>query len=149
MPIAMAVFRGDDWKLDYEGRPPLRPAVCIGQIVHHDALEDGRHNILLHGVCRAKIVRLIEPTSERPYRMARLEPLEAVEEQPPPMHHVRRALKSMLTGPRVYYAFGRDFATANTEFIPFGSERIGRQSQTWVRTERGWKIVSAHVSFLS
>jgi len=45
--------------------------------------------------------------------------------------------------------FGRDFATANTEFIPFGSERIGRQSQTWVRTERGWKIVSAHVSFLS
>lgn len=45
--------------------------------------------------------------------------------------------------------FGRDFATANTEFIPFGSERIGRQSQTWVRTQRGWKIVSAHVSFLS
>lgn len=45
--------------------------------------------------------------------------------------------------------FGRDFATANTEFIAFGSERIGRQSQTWVRTERGWKIVSAHVSFLS
>jgi hypothetical protein len=45
--------------------------------------------------------------------------------------------------------FGRDFATANTEFVPLGSERIGRQSQTWVRTERGWKIVSAHVSFLS
>lgn len=45
--------------------------------------------------------------------------------------------------------FGRDFATANTEFIPSGSERIGRQSQTWVRTQRGWKIVSAHVSFLS
>jgi hypothetical protein len=45
--------------------------------------------------------------------------------------------------------FGRDFATANTEFIPFGSERIGRQSQTWVRTQHGWKIVSAHVSFLS
>lgn len=45
--------------------------------------------------------------------------------------------------------FGRDFATANTEFIPFGSEHIGRQSQTWVRTQRGWKIVSAHVSFLS
>lgn len=45
--------------------------------------------------------------------------------------------------------FGRDFATANTEFIPFGSERIGRQSQTWVRTHAGWKIVSAHVSFLA
>lgn len=45
--------------------------------------------------------------------------------------------------------FGRDFATANAEFIPFGAERIGRQSQTWVRTSAGWKIVSAHVSFLA
>lgn len=45
--------------------------------------------------------------------------------------------------------FGRDFGTANTEYIPHGSERIGRQSQTWVRTPQGWKIVSAHVSFLA
>jgi hypothetical protein len=44
--------------------------------------------------------------------------------------------------------FGRDFGTANTEYIPHGSERIGRQSQTWVRSADGWKIVSAHVSFL-
>jgi hypothetical protein len=45
--------------------------------------------------------------------------------------------------------FGRDFATANTEFVPFGTGRTGRQSQTWVRTDAGWKIVSAHVSFLA
>jgi hypothetical protein len=45
--------------------------------------------------------------------------------------------------------FGRDFATANTEFVPFGTGRTGRQSQTWVRTVAGWKIVSAHVSFLA
>jgi 1-carboxybiuret hydrolase subunit AtzH-like protein len=45
--------------------------------------------------------------------------------------------------------FGRDFGIANTEYIPFGSERIGRQSQTWVRTDEGWKIVAAHVSFLA
>jgi hypothetical protein len=45
--------------------------------------------------------------------------------------------------------FGRDFATANTEFVPSGTERIGRQSQTWARTGAGWKIVSAHVSFLA
>jgi hypothetical protein len=44
--------------------------------------------------------------------------------------------------------FGRDFATADTEFIPHGSDRVGRQSQTWVRTDAGWKIVTAHVSFL-
>ena len=44
--------------------------------------------------------------------------------------------------------FGRDFATANTEFIPFGAERIGRQSQTWMRTPQGWRVVAAHVSLL-
>ena len=43
--------------------------------------------------------------------------------------------------------FGRDFGVANTEFIPADSERIGRQSQTWMRTANGWKIVSAHVSY--
>jgi len=43
--------------------------------------------------------------------------------------------------------FGRDFGTANVEFIPAGSDAIGRQSQTWARTDQGWKIVSAHVSF--
>jgi len=99
--IAMATFKGDDWKLNYEGQPPLRSAVCVGQIVHHDALADGRHNILLHGVCRAKIDKLIEPTEERPYRMARLMPLESVEEDPPPMNNVRKTLRQMLINPRL------------------------------------------------
>ena len=42
--------------------------------------------------------------------------------------------------------FGHDFATANTEFHRAGEARVGRQSQTWVRTANGWRIVSAHVS---
>ncbi len=44
--------------------------------------------------------------------------------------------------------YGRDFATANTEFQRQGSNRTGRQSQTWMRTDQGWRIVSAHVSLL-
>jgi hypothetical protein len=43
--------------------------------------------------------------------------------------------------------FGKDFGVANTEYVPAGSDRVGRQSQTWMRTADGWKIVSAHVSF--
>jgi Protein of unknown function (DUF3225) len=42
---------------------------------------------------------------------------------------------------------GNDFGVANTEYIPAGSDKIGRQSQTWMRTADGWKIVCAHVSF--
>lgn len=44
--------------------------------------------------------------------------------------------------------FGRDFAIANVEFLRQGAKRPGRQSQTWIRAEGGWKIVSAHVSLL-
>lgn len=42
---------------------------------------------------------------------------------------------------------GRDFGVANTEYLPEGSDRVGRQSQTWVRFADGWKIVAAHVSY--
>ena len=48
----------------------------------------------------------------------------------------------------VITTYGSDLATANTEFIKRDSGRRGRQSQTWLRTEAGWRVVSAHVSFL-
>ena len=46
----------------------------------------------------------------------------------------------------VITTFGRDFAIAWTETCLKGSAALGRQSQTWVRTDRGWRIVAAHVS---
>jgi hypothetical protein len=49
----------------------------------------------------------------------------------------------------VITTYGRDFATANTEFQRVGSDRTGRQSQTWVRTSEGWRVVAAHVSLLA
>lgn len=52
-------------------------------------------------------------------------------------------------GRTVITTFGRDLATASTEFERVESGRRGRQSQTWVRTSDGWKVVSAHVSWLS
>src|SRR5262245_7819246 len=48
----------------------------------------------------------------------------------------------------VITTFGRDLATANTEFQRVESGRRGRQSQTWVRMPEGWRVVSAHVSFM-
>ena len=49
----------------------------------------------------------------------------------------------------VITTYGRDFATANTEFRRTGQSRTGRQSQTWMRTPQGWRVVSAHVSLLA
>lgn len=44
--------------------------------------------------------------------------------------------------------FGNDMAVTHIEFRRDGSERIGRQSQTWVRMPEGWRVVSAHVSLM-
>ena len=56
---------------------------------------------------------------------------------------VRRALKNTSI-----LAFGRDFAVANTEAEVDNMPGTTQQSQTWIRTEKGWKIVSAHVSHI-
>ena len=75
--IALASFDGDEWLANYEGNPALRSHVCVGSIVKHDRLPNGRYNLLLQGVCRARIVDELEPEH---YRTAIL---EATETDPP------------------------------------------------------------------
>ena len=49
----------------------------------------------------------------------------------------------------VITTFGQDIATAMTLFTrPGAPGRIGRQSQTWIRFPKGWKVVAAHVSVI-
>ena len=54
----------------------------------------------------------------------------------------REVLRAVIT------TYGRDFATANIEFRREGNPKTGRQSQTWLRTAEGWRVVAAHVSLL-
>lgn len=49
----------------------------------------------------------------------------------------------------VITTYGKDFATANTEFQRDGVARSGRQSQTWMRTPKGWRVIAAHVSLIN
>lgn len=58
-----------------------------------------------------------------------------------PSHNLAREVTA-----RQITTFGQDFAVAHIEFRKPGSERIGRQSQTWVRMPEGWRVVAAHVS---
>jgi len=73
--VAMAVFEGDQYKENYEGNPPIRPTVCIGYIVHHERMPDGRYNILLQGIARATLQEELAPHADG-YRTAILEPTE-------------------------------------------------------------------------
>jgi hypothetical protein len=61
----------------------------------------------------------------------------------PPVDLTRDLMNTLIT------TFGRDFATANTEFRDRSRGATGRQSQVWVRTDAGWRIVAAHVSMLA
>ena len=55
----------------------------------------------------------------------------------------RVVLKTVIT------TYGHDCATANIEFQRAGTTQPGRQSQTWLRTPDGWRVVAAHVSLLA
>jgi hypothetical protein len=61
----------------------------------------------------------------------------------PPKIDLTRQLKNT-----VIVSYGRDFATANTEFQRIGSTMTGRQSHVWLRTDDGWRIAAAHVSLM-
>jgi len=49
----------------------------------------------------------------------------------------------------VITTYGRDMATAWTLFRRASATgKIGRQSQVWMRTPEGWRVVAAHVSLI-
>ncbi|KRA02637.1 MAG: oxalurate catabolism protein HpxZ [Achromobacter sp.] len=69
--------------------------------------------------------------------------IRAFRAQRSPQGLARQVLRTAIT------TYGEDFATANLEFQREGSTRIGRQSQTWMRTPQGWRVVAAHVSLMT
>lgn len=61
------------WETDYEGSPDVYPVACLGRIVQHEALPDGRFNVVLHGESRVMIEGYDQLT---PYRVGRLRTLQ-------------------------------------------------------------------------
>jgi len=45
--------------------------------------------------------------------------------------------------------YGDRFATTHIEFRRIDSDHAGRQTQTWMKTPDGWRVVSAHVSLVT
>lgn len=72
--IALALLQ-PGWEADYDGKPAIYPGVCVGQIVADQLLEDGRYNLLLRGVQRARVVEEFAAAGKT-YRSARVELLE-------------------------------------------------------------------------
>ena len=80
------------WETDYEGRPAVHPVACIGRIVAHQRLDDGRYNLQLRGVSRVRIVE--EAATDKLYRSARVEVLSDIPVSHPDIEHeLRRRLR--------------------------------------------------------
>ncbi|ADO68805.1 LON peptidase substrate-binding domain-containing protein [Stigmatella aurantiaca] len=78
------------WEPRYAERPAMQPMLCAGLIVWHEALEEGRYNILLQGVCRARLVA--ELPTERLYRQVRVELLPDSPYSGPEEEQLRQAV---------------------------------------------------------
>jgi Lon protease-like protein len=74
--IGMALLR-PNYEEDYYNSPPIYPVICLGRIYKEERMPDGRWNLLLHGLTRARVEN--EVGAERLYRTARVELIEEKE----------------------------------------------------------------------
>ena len=78
------------WESQYGERPPMQPMMCAGLIIWHEELPDGRYNILLQGVCRARL--LAELPAEKLYREVQVQLLPDAAYQGPEEERLRQAV---------------------------------------------------------
>jgi len=90
--IGMALLR-PGWEQDYYGRPPVYERGCAGRIEEHEALPDGRSNIVLRGLTR---FRIVEEHAGKPYRLASVSALADTAGDAEPVEAARRALMAAI-----------------------------------------------------
>ncbi|PTL83071.1 LON peptidase substrate-binding domain-containing protein [Vitiosangium sp. GDMCC 1.1324] len=78
------------WEGQYGERPPMHPMMCAGLIIWHEELPDGRYNILLQGITRARL--LAEPPTDKLYREVRVQLLPDPVYQGPEEERLRQAV---------------------------------------------------------
>jgi Lon protease-like protein len=73
--LAMALLR-PGWEEEYHGKPAIYPVACLACVRTEERLPDGRFNLFIQGVCRARLGQ--EMNSDRLYRTARARLLKDV-----------------------------------------------------------------------
>lgn len=96
--LCTAMFQGQAWKTNYQDNPPLRPTVCVGYIIQHTKLPGGRYNVLLQGLCRARIIEEVT-NPDKLYRSALLEPIATDEPLEMDLSIQRQTMDQLLTDP--------------------------------------------------
>jgi Lon protease-like protein len=92
--IALALLQ-PGWEGDYHKAPPIHPVICIGRIFQEQRLPDGRWNLLLHGLARARVEEELE--TEKRYRTARVTLLHDMDPPAADAQPLRRELGRRMT----------------------------------------------------
>lgn len=93
--IALARLR-PDWKTARAYIPPIEEFVCVGKILQHERLADGRYNFLLQGERRARVVR---EEMVGLYRAAEVEDLTGPKVMEIDVADLRQRLIHLFSGP--------------------------------------------------
>lgn len=71
-PLAMVMIQ-PGYEAQHLGAPPVSEVGCVGDLIHHERLPDGRYHIILRGLSRIAIEEELDEGT--PYRLVRARPL--------------------------------------------------------------------------
>ncbi len=83
--IGMALLK-PGWQSNYYGNPDIFQIVGMGKVVSSETLDDGKLNIVLYGLRRVKIKEIVK---DNPYRLARVDIINNINENGEETHRVR------------------------------------------------------------
>lgn len=114
--IAMALLV-EGWQQNYYGKPAIEPVVCVGRILTHERLPDGKFNFLLQGHTRARVVRELQ-TGEM-FRRFELEKIQDIPADEATLATARRTfLRAFENGILAGTPIGNTFAKLLSSDMP-------------------------------
>jgi len=92
--ITLALLK-PGWEEKTDNAPAIEPVACLGRVMWHEKLPDGRYNLRLRGLARLRILE--EVPADRLYRMARAEVMaETAPDDPSLLKKLRHALAALV-----------------------------------------------------
>lgn len=95
LPLGVAVLQ-PGYEDHYHQHPAIFDTLGVGRIIHHEALPDGRFNLVLRGVCRAHLLREHRPL--HPWREVAASLIPEQHTDPERVHSLLDTLRGCLFG---------------------------------------------------
>jgi uncharacterized protein len=105
--LVLALLR-PGWEKNYQGFPAIEPVGCVGKILQHEQLADGRYNVLLQGESRVRVAREEPVGLYRAGELAELDGPSLLEIDLEPLRaRLLRLFEGPLAGLRLAEQFGQ------------------------------------------